>query len=261
MPAVHKVDYFSTVNRISRQAVGVPSQNSLRFAFLNARNHFVKNWPARNFGRLFFNKHLRDFYIFSLGKRAQFRDLVFNRPNLFIFHICGLAGIQKEFLHNSLFLILFNLNGRLWCDKPNYLDCFQKTAIKKVIGLFVALSLYHNQTKSKNSFCQNRKRRRPHFAKPRGAPQRAERNEFPLENALGGALRRPRKFRKVSRKSDYCAFIQLRSNLSYQKFLEKTTPRPASWRGGAETQKSLGRGGKKKGCGENEFPPRLRLLP
>ncbi|MBT9168650.1 MAG: hypothetical protein DDT19_01998 [Syntrophomonadaceae bacterium] len=30
-----------------------------------------------------------------------------------------------------------------------------------------------------------------HFAKPRGAPQRAERNEFSSQNALGGAKRRP----------------------------------------------------------------------
>ena len=34
-----------------------------------------------------------------VGKSAQFRDLVFNRPYLFVFHVCGLAGIQKEFLH------------------------------------------------------------------------------------------------------------------------------------------------------------------
>jgi hypothetical protein len=35
---------------------------------------------------------------------------------------------------------------------------------------------------------------------------------------------------------------------------------PAAKGGGAETKpkKSLGRGGKKKGCGENEFPPRPR---
>jgi hypothetical protein len=78
---------------------------------------------------------------------------------------------------------------------------FPKTAIKKAFWLFVAPLLYHKQTKSKNSFCENRKRR-PHFAKPRGAPQRAERNEFPSENALGGALRRPRKFQEKRKKFD-----------------------------------------------------------
>jgi hypothetical protein len=48
----------------------------------------------------------------------------------------------------------------------------------------------------------------PRFGKPRGAPKRAERNGFPSENALGGALRRRRKFGKNPRKLCYCAIIR-----------------------------------------------------
>jgi hypothetical protein len=138
------------------------------------------------------------------------------------------------------------------------LGLFQKTAIKKVIGLFVALSLYHNnRAERKNSLYKNRKRR-PHFAKPRGGQQAAERNEFPSENALGGALRRPRKFRKISRKSGCCAFIRPHSNLFYQKFLEKTTPRPAFAGRGRKTQKNRSGGaGRKKGVGKMNSRPAL----
>jgi len=35
-----------------------------------------------------------------------------------------------------------------------------KTAIKKVIGSFVAISLYHTQTKSKNSFYRAKQKTR-----------------------------------------------------------------------------------------------------
>ena len=41
---------------------------------------------------------------------------------------------------------------------------------------------------------------KPRFGKPRGAPQRAERNEFPSQNALGGALRRRGKFQEKRKK-------------------------------------------------------------
>ena len=94
---------------------------------------------------------------------------------------------------------------------------------------------------------------KPHFAKPRGAPQRAERNEFPSENALGGALRRPRKFPRKRKKFVNGAYIQFCSHSFYQKFVEKTTPRPAK-RGGAETQTRLL--GRKKffwGVGQKEI--------
>jgi len=75
---------------------------------------------------------------------------------------------------------------------------------------------------------------------------------------LGGALRRHEKFQEKRKKFDSGAYIQFCSHLFYQKFLRKTIAPPRFCGAGQKTQKSLGRGGKKKGCGENEFPPRPR---
>jgi len=47
---------------------------------------------------LLFNKDINDIQVFLFGKGAQFRDLVLNRPHLFIFHIRGLAGVEEKFM-------------------------------------------------------------------------------------------------------------------------------------------------------------------
>jgi len=60
---------------------------------------------------------------------------------------------------------------------------------------------------------------------------------------LGGALRRHEKFSEKGKKFDSGAYIQFCSNLFYQKFLGKTTPRPAS----------AGRGRKPVGSGAKNF--------
>ncbi|MFH1867055.1 MAG: hypothetical protein ABIJ81_03160 [Patescibacteria group bacterium] len=91
--SVQKVNDTPAVHRIARQSVRVPSQNSVCLALLYFVQHFVKNRTARNFGRLFFNKYINNIQVFLLGKGTQFRDLVFNRTYLFIFHIGGLAGV------------------------------------------------------------------------------------------------------------------------------------------------------------------------
>ncbi|MBI2463002.1 MAG: hypothetical protein HYV65_02090 [Candidatus Spechtbacteria bacterium] len=77
--AVKQVDNLSTVNRIARQSVGVPSKNSVCIAVFNARNHLVENGTTGNFGRLLFDKLLGDMQTLLLGKGAQFCDLRFNR--------------------------------------------------------------------------------------------------------------------------------------------------------------------------------------
>ena len=72
---------------------------------------------------------------------------------------------------------------------------------------------------------------------------------------MGGALRRPR-IRREKRKKFYCGvYLQLRSNLFYQKFVTKTIARPAK-RGGAGTKQKNRLAGKK-------FPPLkpLHFLP
>ncbi|OGM98314.1 MAG: hypothetical protein A2915_04350 [Candidatus Yanofskybacteria bacterium RIFCSPLOWO2_01_FULL_41_34] len=99
---VQKINNLSTINRIARQSVRMPSQNSVCFTALDASKHFVKNRSARNFGRLLFHQLLHYLQIFTLGKLAQFCELRFNREDLLILNICGFAGIQKEFLHKII---------------------------------------------------------------------------------------------------------------------------------------------------------------
>jgi len=68
---------------------------------------------------------------------------------------------------------------------------FPKTAIKKFVGLFVALSLYTHFSKSKNSFCSDKSKYKialdlePRFGQPRGAPARAERSGFVGGKSMG----------------------------------------------------------------------------
>ncbi|MCL5257727.1 MAG: hypothetical protein M1505_00615 [Patescibacteria group bacterium] len=98
MPAIQKIDNASTVNRIARQSVGMPGQNSVGFTSFNTFYHFTKNQSARNFGRLFFYKLLDNVQSFGFRKGVQFCDLRFNTQHLLVLNIGGLAGIQKEFL-------------------------------------------------------------------------------------------------------------------------------------------------------------------
>ncbi|MDP3980892.1 MAG: hypothetical protein Q8Q33_05720 [Chlamydiota bacterium] len=86
-PAINEINYLSTVNRIARQSIGMPRQNSVRLAMFNSFQHFAKYRTARNFGTLFFRKFLNNGEIILLGKRAQFCDLRFYAQNLFILNI------------------------------------------------------------------------------------------------------------------------------------------------------------------------------
>jgi len=59
-----------------------------------------------------------------------------------------------------MIFILFNFTQLKWPPlvlQTQRIGLFPKTAIKKFVGLFVALSLYHNKTKSKNSFYRQSK--------------------------------------------------------------------------------------------------------
>ncbi|OGN16118.1 MAG: hypothetical protein A3C81_00880 [Candidatus Yanofskybacteria bacterium RIFCSPHIGHO2_02_FULL_46_19] len=120
MPAIQKINYFSAVNRIARQSVGVPRQNSVRFATLYPIEHFVKNGAARNFGRLFFHQLINNVEIFLFRKGAQFCNLVLDGTHLLVLNIGGFAGIQKEFLRDILCVVIHkikNLNGRPGCTQ------------------------------------------------------------------------------------------------------------------------------------------------
>jgi len=84
--------------------------------------------------------------------------------------------------------------------------------------------------KAKNETELKSQTTKPHFAKPRGAPERAERNEFPSQNAMGGRFGRPRFRRKETEMFYTGAYILLCSHSFYQKFVKKPAP-PPLWRG------------------------------
>jgi len=98
--------------------------------------------------------------------------------------------------------------------------------------------------KAKNETELKSQTTKPHFAKPRGAPKRAERNEFPPQNAVGGRFGRPRKFQEKRKKFDTGAYILLCSNSFYQKFVRKTIAPPR--KSGAGAKNSFGVWGKRK---------------
>ena len=98
MPAIQKINNASAVNRIARQSIRMPRQNSVRFAMLYAIEHIVEYRTARNFGRLFFYQLINNVKILLFRKGTQFCNLVLNGTHLLILYIGGLAGIQKEFL-------------------------------------------------------------------------------------------------------------------------------------------------------------------
>ncbi|OGM97906.1 MAG: hypothetical protein A2735_03025 [Candidatus Yanofskybacteria bacterium RIFCSPHIGHO2_01_FULL_41_21] len=50
MPAINEINDLSTIYRIARQSVRMPSQNSVRLAMFNSFQHFAKYRTARNFG-------------------------------------------------------------------------------------------------------------------------------------------------------------------------------------------------------------------
>src|SRR3989344_5560691 len=78
---------FSAINRIAREAINFPANNSLRFVILNSCKHVIKYRPARNFRRAFFYEFFYNRKIFPLREHSQFINLRFNREDLLVLHI------------------------------------------------------------------------------------------------------------------------------------------------------------------------------
>jgi len=116
------------------------------------------------------------------------------------------------------------------------LDC-PKTAIKKFVGSLSTSLLYHISKKAKILFWAKQiEKIAKDFEPALGEPHFSRR----ATKSMGGALRRPRNgFQKIG-KSGFGVFIQFRSNLFYQKFLNAAPQ-------ARQKTKSLGRGGKERG--------------
>jgi len=65
MPAVQKINYSSTINRIARQTIRIPADNAVRFSALNSVEHFVKHRTPWTFSRLFFHQLLNNIQSFG----------------------------------------------------------------------------------------------------------------------------------------------------------------------------------------------------
>ncbi|MBI4812298.1 hypothetical protein HY798_02535 [Candidatus Falkowbacteria bacterium] len=80
---VYEIDNLSTINRISGETIGVPTQNSNGFsAGLNFLYHLIENFSSGLLCAFAFDKFLYNFKIFSLGKFRQLRKLGFNTHHL-----------------------------------------------------------------------------------------------------------------------------------------------------------------------------------
>src|SRR3989344_4072047 len=97
MPAIQQVDYATTVHRIARQTIRMPSKDSVCIAVFNTRNHFIKHRTTGDFGRLFFNQFFGDMQTFLLGKDANFGGLALKKKTLLALNTGGLGGKKKNF--------------------------------------------------------------------------------------------------------------------------------------------------------------------
>ena len=100
---IEEVNNPPAVHAIARQAVGMPRENSLRFAGLDPPQHGVENRPAGCFGGLLLHKLLNDVYALPGGKLAQFIQLRVNREDLLVLDVGGFTSIKKEVFHGSVY--------------------------------------------------------------------------------------------------------------------------------------------------------------
>ncbi|MBI2100873.1 MAG: hypothetical protein HYT47_02555 [Candidatus Vogelbacteria bacterium] len=82
---VHEINDFATINTISRETIGVPTDDAHRLArVLDFLNHFGKHRPARFLGAFRLGKFLENLQIFSTGKLAKLEQLCLNAHNLVV---------------------------------------------------------------------------------------------------------------------------------------------------------------------------------
>src|SRR3989338_7796154 len=77
MPAVQEINYSSSVHRIARQTIRIPTDDTVCLTTLYPVEHRIKKRTTRNFCRLFFYQLLNDIEPLGFRVGAQFRDLCF----------------------------------------------------------------------------------------------------------------------------------------------------------------------------------------
>lgn len=91
------------VNRISIQAVNIPTENATSFATLNAVEHLIEHRSAGKFSASALLKCFKNWNVFAFGERAKFVRLGIKAHHLTILFIRALASIKEKScrLHNG----------------------------------------------------------------------------------------------------------------------------------------------------------------
>src|SRR3989338_340731 len=76
--SINEINYFSTINRVTGETIGVPSEDSSCFTLLNCIHHFSKNFSPGLLCAFRLLKFSENFKIFSTRKLTQFKKLSFN---------------------------------------------------------------------------------------------------------------------------------------------------------------------------------------
>ncbi|MDO8565186.1 MAG: hypothetical protein Q7R67_00980 [bacterium] len=79
--------YPSAINWITREAIHLPTNNSLHFAFLNPPEHFFKDNAAGFLGAALFDKFFHYLKTITTSNNSELGDLRFDREDLLVLDI------------------------------------------------------------------------------------------------------------------------------------------------------------------------------
>src|SRR5690349_1821521 len=74
----------------------MPRENPVGFTVLNAVEHFIEDWSARNLGRLLFDEDICNREIISSSHFSKFGDLIVDAADLTGKIVGGFAGVNEE---------------------------------------------------------------------------------------------------------------------------------------------------------------------
>ncbi|OGG56727.1 hypothetical protein A2680_02135 [Candidatus Kaiserbacteria bacterium RIFCSPHIGHO2_01_FULL_55_37] len=86
---------LSAINWVSREAIYLPTNYSLRFATPNARHHVVEYRAAGDFCGFLFHKLLYNFQTIASREHAKFCKLRLNGQHLLVLDIGAFASVEK----------------------------------------------------------------------------------------------------------------------------------------------------------------------
>ncbi len=85
------------IDRVPSEAVELPADDALRFAFLDASHHLAEHGASGLLGRLLLGELSDDAKPLLLCQGTRNRKLVFDRPDLLVFDVGRFAGVEEVF--------------------------------------------------------------------------------------------------------------------------------------------------------------------